>query len=695
MKTNDRERSFVSAAGRAALALLFCTAFLWRCATIMTPTGGPKDTLPPVITAMTPDNFTTDFTDRKIYIEFDEFVQLKDQQKEFFTSPQMKKKPTITLRGKGIVVQLRDTLAENTTYALNFGSAIRDNNEGNPLYSMRYVFSTGPEIDSMLLSGYTVDAYKADSVGKTFLYFYIADSVPEQREYDSTLFNCKPHVIARAETNGIFLAQNLKPVPYRVYAFQDTNDNQMYEPSIDKVGFLDTLVNPARMPDFSVWYDSLRHYVTADPQIYLRMFTDAAFKRQTLQQSERPARHKALLYFGAAHPEVTALRFDSIPAERVIWDPQTVGRDTVALWFDVPSASLPDTIKGEITYFKHDTVNRLQEVTEPLKLAWRYIESKSEEREREKLERERKRAEAAGEAWEEPKKPNPFKVSLSTTGDVNPLEDLRLEFDYPLRRLDSAAVRLTYTTEQQTEPQTAAVRFERDTANMRIWRLKSDWRQGAKYELLVPPGAFENIANERNDSLRGNYTVADPEKFATIRLRVTGKTPEAKYVVQLLNGSNALLQERRDVTTGELRFDYVPAGEIRLRVIEDVNGNGRWDSGNLVERRQPERAELYVDAEGESTFATKVNWEVELDIDMNRLFAPVTMESLIELLEQQEMQRLSKYLDEEQRNRKNRRDDTQSQSSSGMGFGGAMGGMGSMGGSGGLGGAMGGMRNSF
>ena len=240
----------------------------------------------------------------------------------------------------------------------------------------------------MVLSGYTVDAYKADSVSKSFIYFYIADSVPEPKEYDSTLFNYKPQVIARAETNGIFLAQNLKPVPYRVYAFQDTNDNQMYEPSIDKVGFLDSLINPALMPDFSVWYDSLRHYVTADPQVFMRMFTDVAFKRQTLQQSERPARHKAMLYFGAAHPEVTGLRFDSIPAERVIWDPQTVGRDTVALWFDVPSASLPDTIKGEITYFKHDTVNRLQEVTEPLKLAWRYIESKSEEKEREKLERE-------------------------------------------------------------------------------------------------------------------------------------------------------------------------------------------------------------------------------------------------------------------------------------------------------------------
>ena len=165
MRTSDKDkrRGFVPLLGRAALAVFFCTALLWRCATIMTPTGGPKDTLPPVITLMTPDNFTTNFKDRKIYIEFDEFVQIKDQQKEFFTSPQMKKKPTITLRGRGISVQLRDTLRENTTYALNFGSAICDNNEGNPLYSMRYVFSTGPEIDSMVLSGYTVDAYKADS----------------------------------------------------------------------------------------------------------------------------------------------------------------------------------------------------------------------------------------------------------------------------------------------------------------------------------------------------------------------------------------------------------------------------------------------------------------------------------------------------------------------------------------------------
>ena len=548
-----------------SLGAFVILSILTSCAKMGQPDGGWYDELPPRVVATSPAEGATDVNSRRILIGFDEFIVLQNATENVVVSPPQLEAPVIKAQGKRISVQLQDSLIPNTTYTIDFSDAISDNNEGNPLYSMRYVFSTGPEIDSMVLSGYTVDAYKADSVSKSFIYFYIADSVPEPKEYDSTLFNYKPQVIARAETNGIFLAQNLKPVPYRVYAFQDTNDNQMYEPSIDKVGFLDSLINPALMPDFSVWYDSLRHYVTADPQVFMRMFTDVAFKRQTLQQSERPARHKAMLYFGAAHPEVTGLRFDSIPAERVIWDPQTVGRDTVALWFDVPSASLPDTIKGEITYFKHDTVNRLQEVTEPLKLAWRYIESKSEEKEREKLERERKRAEAAGEEWEEPEKPNPFKVNLSTTGDVNPLDNLKLEFDYPLRKLDSAAVQLTYTTEQQPEPRPAEVRFERDTANMRVWRLKSDWQLGGKYELLVPPGAFENIANEQNDSLRGTYTVADPEKFATVLIHVRGRDDGTKYIVQLLDGNNALKQERRDVTTGDIQFNYVPAGEIKFR----------------------------------------------------------------------------------------------------------------------------------
>ena len=151
---------------RVVVLLLFGGAFFSRCANIMTPEGGPKDTLPPVIVKLEPGNFATNFTAKKIYIEFNEFVQIKDQNKEMFTSPAMKKLPLLSTRGKGIVITIRDTLKENTTYAIDLGSAIRDNNESNPLNAMRYVFSTGDKVDSMMCSGYTADSYKADSVSE-------------------------------------------------------------------------------------------------------------------------------------------------------------------------------------------------------------------------------------------------------------------------------------------------------------------------------------------------------------------------------------------------------------------------------------------------------------------------------------------------------------------------------------------------
>ncbi|WP_288845151.1 Ig-like domain-containing protein [uncultured Alistipes sp.] len=663
---------------RAVVVLFFASAFFSRCASMMVPTGGPRDTLPPVIVNMTPDNFSTDrplVGHGKIYIEFDEFVQLKDQQKEFFTSPQMKKKPTVTLRGRGIVIQLRDTLLPNTTYALNFGSALRDNNEGNPLHSMRYVFSTGPEIDSMILSGYTADAYKADSVSKTFIWFFPADSVEDIAEYDSTLFKYKPAVIARAENNGIFIAQNLKPVPYRVYAVQDKNDNQLYEPGSDQVGFLDGTYNPAALPDFAMWYDSLRHYVSAEPQLYLRMFTDRAFRRQVLAQSERPLQHKALLYFSAPHPQIDSIRFDSIPEGGFIVDPQTVGRDTLALWFTVPSAQLPDTLRGSVTYFKHDSVNVLRRVTEPLKLSWRFIETKEQQREREKLERERRRAEEAGEEWTEPKKPSPFAFKLPLNGEINPENHLTVDFDYPLARLDSAAMLLTLLKADKSV-EDVPVRFVRDTALLRRWYVRAPWKPEGQYTLTIPAGAITDVAGFTNDSIVGKYTVLDPEKFATVKIDVRGREG-MQYIVQLLDGSGSLKQERRGVVSGPVRFNYVSPGEIKFRVIEDLNGNGKWDSGDVVARRQPERAEMFVDEQGGETFATKANWDIEFTMDMPRIFAPVTMQSLSRLLDERELQRLRREEEKRAKEGPQRNDVSGSQS------GAFQGGMGSMGGFGG------------
>ncbi|MDE5706817.1 MAG: Ig-like domain-containing protein [Alistipes sp.] len=630
---------------RAAVLLLFLLPFLWRCASVMTVEGGPKDTLPPVIVAMTPDNFATGFSERKIYIAFDEFVQLKDQQKEFFTSPRMKKKPQLTIRGRGIVIQIKDTLRENTTYALNFGSAVCDNNEGNPLHSMRYVFSTGDAVDSIVCSGYTADSYSADSVAKSFIYFFPADSVEEVAGYDSTMFKHEPAVIARAENNGVFIAQNLKPIPYRIYAFEDKNGNQLYEPSVDQIGFLSEAYNPAELPEFSLWYDSLRHYVTAEPQLYFRMFTDEAFNRQYLKSSERTDRHKALLYFNGRHPQIDSIVFDSIPRSQVIVDPQTRGRDTVALWFDMPADQLPDTIRGTITYLRHDSLDRLVPATEKLRLFWRQIETKEEARERERLEKAREKALDAGEEWSEPEKPSKLTFRFSATGTVTPETDLSVDFDYPIVRIDTAAVLLTAQPDKKA-PTPASFRLERDTANLRRWHIRTGWEEKTQYQLTFLKGALTDLTGERNDSLTTVFKGADPEKFASFTIKTRGKSDTARYIIQLLDERGRLLQQKNTQGDATLRFNYVTAGNVKFRIVEDANGNGLWDSGNLVERRQPERAEYYADAKGTDTFAAKENWETELTIDMNEVFAPITMQSLAAMLDQREEQRLRKLAED-------------------------------------------------
>ena len=677
---------------RIAVVLLFLGAFFSRCAHIMTPDGGPKDTIPPVIIALNPDNFTTNFKANKVYIEFNEYVQIKDQNKEMCTSPAMKKMPLVATRGKGIVITIRDTLKENTTYAIDFGSAIRDNNEGNPLNAMRYVFSTGDKVDSLMCSGYTADSYKADSVSRTYIWFYIADSLPVTPDYDSTIFNRQPDVIARAQNNGIFIAQNLKPVDYRIYAFGDKNDNKMYEAGTDLVGILEGTYNPAKMPEFAIWFDSLRMYPSAEPQLYFRMFTDKAFKNQRLVEAKRTDRKKLLLYFNADYPDIESIRLDSIPSDKILYDPITKGRDTLNLWLDVPAENLPDTIKGEITYFRHDSVRQYVKTTEPLKMAWRYVESKEEQREREKEEKEREKAEKEGREWTPPTKPNPFKYTTSAQGEINPEKGIDLTLTFPAVKFDTTSVKL-YKIEGKegaaTKQVEVAKHFVRDTLNMARWEIRSKWEKNTKYRLYIPKQTITDVMGYQNDSISSDFATYDPEKYATIVLKVKGE-PHRKYIVQQTDSSGKTQQELTGVANGKYRLNYISPGEIRLRIIEDTNGNGVWDAGDVIKRLQPERAEMYINDKGEDLFATKANWEIEIDMDMSKIFKPMTMENLVKILDEKEASRLKKLYEEWEKKQAqggNKQNNSQGQSSGGM--------MGGFGGMGGMGGMMGGFSNAI
>ena len=659
---------------RVVVLLLFGGAFFSRCANIMTPEGGPKDTIPPVIVKLEPGNFATNFKAKKVYIEFNEFVQIKDQNKEMFTSPAMKKLPLITTRGKGIVITIRDTLKENTTYAIDLGSAICDNNEGNPLNAMRYVFSTGDKVDSMVCSGYTADSYKADSVSRTFIWFYIADSLPSTPGYDSTIFNRKPDVIARAQNNGIFIAQNLKPVNYRIYAIGDKNDNQLYEPGIDMIGLLDSTYNPAKMPEFAIWFDSLRMYPSAEPQLYFRMFTDKAFVNQRLIDAQRPEQKKAILYFNADYPRIDSLVFDNIPSDSVFIDPQTNGRDTMAVWFNM--AKLPDTIKGKIVYYRHDSLRQLSKTREPLKLAWRLIETKEQEKERERIEKEKAKAKAEGREYKDPNYKNPFTLKISAGKEINPEQGFDISFGTPAVKFDTTAIELVTVAEDKTTTP-VKMNFVRDTMNMCRWEVKAPWKEKTNYRLYLPKESVTDIMGHKNDSTVVEFATYDPEKFSTVSLNVKGEGNN-KYIILLTDSSGKTLQELKNVESGKYKFNYVSPGDIRLRVIEDKNGNGKWDAGDVIAGVQPERAEGYFNEKKEETFTTKMNWDFEINIDMNNVFTPMTMKNIIKMLDDKENARLQKLYEEWQKKQlenKGKGNNQQQSSGGGMGFGGMAGGL--------------------
>ena len=194
---------------------------------------------------------------------------------------------------------------------------------------------------------------------------------------------------------------------------------------------------------------------------------------------------------------------------------------------------------------------------------------------------------------------------------------------------------------------------------------------------MIPAGAFCNVAGQQNDTLRNEFKTLNAEEFGSVIVNVRGKSPESSYVLYLKDANGKVLDEIRGAKSGSHRFNYVKPGDVRIGVLEDWNNNGIWDTGNLIERRQPERTEPYVDDKGEEIMSVKANWEVEISADMNKIFAPITFESVNEQLRKTEAARLKKILEEREKKRLEALKREQ-ESQSGGGLGGFGSGMSSM-----------------
>ena len=341
---------------RRLLAAVFAVCALFAlsdCGRRGSPSGGPKDETPPVLTRAEPPDQTTEFKSEQIRLYFDEYIRLEDVQNQLIVSPPLKNQPDITPMGgarKYIEIRLKDTLLENTTYTLNFGQSVVDNNEGNPNNFLSYVFSTGDYIDSLSLSGAVADAFNRKPDPFISVMLYEMDSTYT----DSVVYEQPPYYITNTLDSAVtFQLKNLKAGRYRLIALKDAGKNNVFDASTDKIGFV---ADPVILPTDSVFQ--------------LRMFREIP-PYGVLPPSFAASNKIVFGYNGSVTPEISLLT--PLPDSVSTLLAREPGKDSVNLWITPFSAdSLIFVVRHPELEAKVDTfsIKPVNAARDSLNISW-------------------------------------------------------------------------------------------------------------------------------------------------------------------------------------------------------------------------------------------------------------------------------------------------------------------------------------
>ncbi len=250
------------------ILILIISCIFINCANRGTPQGGEKDIEPPKILSTSPKNYSTNFTGKEIRIKFNEYIKIKNLQKQLIISPPMKTQPEITPQGsasKEIRIKIHDTLEPNTTYAFNFGNSIEDNNEGNPYTYYRYVFSTGDYIDSLAVTGNITDALKRQPDTFVSVMLYEVDST----FHDSIVYKETPKYITNTlDSVTTYTIENVKAGKYLLLALKDNNGDNKFQQKTDKIGFYKDFIDVPTDSSYNIkLFKEVIDYKASRPQL--------------------------------------------------------------------------------------------------------------------------------------------------------------------------------------------------------------------------------------------------------------------------------------------------------------------------------------------------------------------------------------------------------------------------------------------
>lgn len=606
------------------VAFLLVIIGFYACASTGMPDGGPYDETPPKFVRANPEPNATNNKRKKISIEFDEYIKLDNPSEKVIISPPQKEAPEVKVSGHRVLVEFFDTLRENTTYTVDFGDAIVDNNEDNPLGNFAYAFSTGAHIDTMEVSGTILNAENLEPVKgiQVGLHQNLEDSAFVKLPFDR---------ISRTDSRGHFTIRGVAPGKYRIYALMDGNQNYLFDSKTEAIAFQDSLVVPdmrQAVRQDTVWneldtlaYDTIYdvHYTRFLPDnLILRSFKEEN-PMQYLVKSEREQLNRFSLYFSAKAdtlPTIKGLDFDEKNAFVIESNPRN---DTIRYWIKDTVMCERDTLTFQMDYLATDTLGQLVPKTDTLRMVNK-IDKKRRmalaEEAMKKEEKERKKRAKKGDTLRV--EPKFFAMSVDAPSSLDLNRNIVLKFDEPVEHIDTAAIHMAVKVDSMWN--TIPFILMKDSIVPRQYQILADWQPGQEYQLKIDSLGIKGIYGLYTDKVEQQLKVKTLEEYGTLYLNIVGAGPHA--IVQLLNSSDGVVRQQPVTDKNTCDFYFLqPSTKYYIRLFNDDNNNGVWDTGNYEEKRQPEEVFYFPKVwEMKANFEFEETWDVHaVPLDKQKL----------------------------------------------------------------------------
>lgn len=577
------------------------------------PQGGPKDTIPPVVVKETPANGSNHFKDKKIEILFNEYLQLDNVQANLLVSPPQQVPPDVKAQGKKVVITMQEDLIDSTTYTLDFGNSICDYTEKNPIRGYQYAFTTGDRIDSLEVYGQVINAEDLNPISGVLvgLHANLSDSA----------FSTLPFTrIARTDSLGGFGVRNLRGGQYRLYALQDLSRDYRYQPG-EGLAFADSLVVPEYQVEIvrdTIWRDTfLVDNQTLDtitmgivdsvriventyvgPSDLLLWFFRENKVRHYFQRAYREEQHTIRLVFGAPQDSLPVVRalppsaMDSLANDSTWIDPMQYAllqanptRDTLVYWLTDSLAIGQDSIFLEMTYLKSDSVYNLVPQTDTISAIYRAPRLTAK----------------AKEAIDKKNRERMLELRSNAKSGFEVYDTLRILSPMPIDSIwaDSIGLYEKVDTVYKSVPFTLQPTDSVPLGYLVVARLE----QGKSYELRLDSGAVRDVYGVANKEKKFILQLKTAEDYSTLLIKIPTYDPAIR--LQLLDEKDKPVRELPASPEGT-KFEYLTPKAYYLRLYFDLDGNGKWTTGDWATKRQPEPV-FYFPAK----LTLRANWDFE------------------------------------------------------------------------------------